>query len=215
MSCCHCQGAQRVFSGRYVARDLKRYRRKGPGKTTKMLIDALAAEGAEGATLLDIGGGVGVIGYELLSAGAGRTTNVEAAKGYIEAAREEATRLGLADRVTIREGDFVEIADELESADIVTLDRVICCYPDVGALVGLSVGKAGRLYGAVYPRDTWWTKLGNRVLNLTLWITRNPFRVFTHPTREVDSLIRRAGFRQRFHRTTFTWQVVVYGRDSV
>lgn len=214
MSCCHCQGAQRVFSGRYVARNLKRYRRKGPDKTTRMLIDALVAEGVEGATLLDIGGGVGVIGYELLNAGAGRATTVEAAKGYIEAAREETARRGLVDRMTIREGDFVEIADDVESADIVTLDRVICCYPDVSALVLLSVGKAGRLYGAVYPRDTWWTKLGNRLLNLTLWATRNPFRVFTHPTREVDSLIRGAGFRQRFHRTTFTWQVVVYGRDS-
>ena len=92
MVCCHCQGAQRVFSGRYVARDLKRYRRKGPGRTTKMLIDALVAQGSEGATLLDIGGGVGVIEYELLNAGAGRATNVEAAKGFIEAAREETAR---------------------------------------------------------------------------------------------------------------------------
>lgn len=214
MSCCHCQGAQSVFSGRYVARDLKRYRRKGPGKTTRMLIDALIAEGADGATLLDIGGGVGVIGYELLNAGAGRATNVEAAHGYVKAAREEIDRRGLGDRVTLREGDFVEIADDVESADIVTLDRVICCYPDVRALVGLSVAKAGRLYGAVYPRDTWWTKLGNRVLNLTFRITRNPFRVFTHPTREVDSLVRRAGFEQRLCRTTLAWQVVVYGRDS-
>jgi magnesium-protoporphyrin O-methyltransferase len=179
-----------------------------------MLIDALVAEGAEGATLLDIGGGVGVIGYELLDAGAGRATNVEAAKGYIEAAREEIARREFAGRVTVREGDFVDIAGELGSAEIVTLDRVICCYPDVRALVGLSVGKAVRLYGAVYPRDTWWTKLGNRVLNLTLWITGNPFRVFIHPTSEVDSLIRGAGFRRRFRRTTFSWQVVVYGRDS-
>jgi 2-polyprenyl-3-methyl-5-hydroxy-6-metoxy-1,4-benzoquinol methylase len=214
MSCCHCQGAQRVFSGRYVARNLKRYRRKGPDRTTRMLIDALAAEGVEGATLLDVGGGVGMIEYELLSAGAQRATNVEAAKGYAEAARDEAARRGLADRVTIREGDFVEIADDIESADIVTLDRVICCYPDAGALVGRSAAKAGRLYGAVYPRDTWWTKLGNRLLNLALRITRNPFRVFVHPTREVDSLVRRAGFRQRLHRTTLNWQVVVYGRDS-
>ncbi len=211
MSCCHCQGAQSVFSRRYVARDLKRYRRRGPSKTTRMLIEALAAEGA---TLLDIGGGVGVIGYELLNAGAKRATNVEAAKGYIEAAREEIARRGLGDRVTIREGDFVEIAEDIEAADIVTLDRVICCYPDVRALVGRSVAKAGRLYGAVYPRDTWWTKLGIGLLNLTLRISRNPFRVFVHPTSEVDSLVRGAGFRLRFRRTTFSWQVVVYGRDS-
>jgi magnesium-protoporphyrin O-methyltransferase len=89
MSCCHCQGAQRVFSGRYVARNLKHYRRKGPDKTTRVLVDALVAEGVEGATLLDVGGGVGAIEYELLNAGAARATNAEAATGYIEAAREE------------------------------------------------------------------------------------------------------------------------------
>lgn len=215
MSCRHCQGAQSVFSGRYVARTLKRYRRKGPDKTTKMLIDALLAEGAEGATLLDIGGGVGVIDYELLSAGATRATNVEAAVEYIEAARAEVDRRGLADQVTVRQGDFVEIADDLESADIVTLDRVICCYPDVEALVGRSASKAGRLYGAVYPRDTWWTKLGMGLLNLTLWVSRNPFRVFNHPTDTVDAVVRQAGLRQRFQRTTWNWQVVVYRRDSL
>jgi predicted TPR repeat methyltransferase len=214
MSCCHCQGAQRVFSGRYVARNLKRYRRKGPDKTTRMLIDALAAEGVEGTALLDIGGGFGAIGYELLNAGAGRATNVEAAKEYIEAAREETARRGLDDRVTIREGDFVEIADDVESADIVTLDRVICCYPDWEALVTLSVGKSRKFYGVVYPRSVWWTRIGHRLLNLSLWLTRNPFRVYAHPTESVNAVIRAAGFERLYYRTTLSWQTVVYRRGA-
>lgn len=48
---------------------------------TKALVSALVADGVTGATVLDIGGGVGVIGYELLDAGAASVTNVEASAG--------------------------------------------------------------------------------------------------------------------------------------
>lgn len=212
MSCCQCQGAQKLFSGRYVKRELKSYRRKGPRGTTRMLIDALKAEGVDGDTLLDVGGGVGAIQHELLKAGASRAIGADAATEYLEAAREEAERQGHADRVTYRYGDFVEFAGELEPADIVTLDRVICCYHDMETLVRLSVEKAGRLYGLVYPRDTWWTRIGNRFLNLSLWLLRNPFRVFIHSSQAVDALVRQGGFVRRYSRLTPFWQVVVYGR---
>ena len=45
------------------------------------------------------------------------------------------------------------MSDEIEAADVVTLDRVICCYPDMEALVGRSAERALRLYGLVHPRD--------------------------------------------------------------
>lgn len=212
MTCPQCKGADKLFSGVHVARELKKYRRKGPRGTTRTLIDALKAEGVDGATLLDIGGGVGAIQLELLSAGAARATGADAATDYLEAARQEAERQGHADRIAFHHGDFVAIADQLEAADIVTLDRVICCYPDVKALVRASVDKARRLYGVVYPRDVWWTKLGCRFLNLFLWASRNPFRVFVHSSRDVDTLVREAGFQHRLTRVTPNWQVVLYSR---
>jgi len=176
------------------------------------LIDALRGEGVDGATLLDIGGGVGAIQHELLGAGATRATGADAATDYLEVARQEAERQGHADRVAFHHGDFVAIADQLDTADIVTLDRVICCYPDVKALVRTSVGKARRLYGVVYPRDVWWTKLGSRFLNLFLWASRNPFRVFVHSSRDVDALVREAGLERRLTRLTPNWQIVLYSR---
>lgn len=213
MTCCQCQGAESVFSGWYVRRELKRYRRKGPRSTTRMLVAALKAEGVEGATLLDIGGGVGAVQHELLRAGAASVTGADAARAYLEAAREEAQRQGHAERIHHRHGDFVEFAGELESADIVTLDRVICCYPEMESLVGLSAAKARRLYGLVYPREVWWTKLGNRLLNLTLWLARNPFRVFVHSSEAVDAVLREAGLRRCHYRRTPFWQVAVYRRE--
>lgn len=212
MNCCQCQGIETYFNRKCVAKDLKRYRKKGPDETTRILIDALKAEGIEGMTLLDIGGGVGPIQHELLKAGASEAISVEASKAYIEAATEEAERQGHGDRVRHHHGDFVNLAPDIPKADIVTLDRVICCYRDMQALVGRSSVLASRLYGVVYPRDTLWVKIETAASNFSYWIRRNPFRLFVHPTEAVDKLIRDSGLERRFYREAGSWQVVVYAR---
>jgi predicted TPR repeat methyltransferase len=212
MSCCHCQGAETLFDAKVATRELRQYRRRGPRKTTRLLLDALKAAGVAGRTLLDIGGGVGVIQHELLRGGVTEASGVEASTAYLAAAREEAARQGHADRLRLEHGNFVALAPTLPPADIVTLDRVICCYPDMPALVGLSVALAREAYGLVYPRDTWWVKLGLALGNLALWVRRTPFRTYAHPTAAVDALVRGQGFAPRFARKTLVWQVVVYGR---
>ena len=130
-----CQSIETHFNKKTVAKELKRYREKGPLKVTRVLIEALKAEGIEGMTLLDIGGGVGSIQHELLKAGVSNIINVEASKAYIEAAKEEAERQGHADQVSHHHGNFIDLAPDIPQVDIVTLDRVICCYHDMQALV--------------------------------------------------------------------------------
>ena len=212
MSCCHCQGAETLFDAKVASRELRQYRRRGPRKTTRLLLDALEAIGVAGRTLLDIGGGVGIIQHELLGAGAARASGVEASAAYLAAAREEAARRGHADRLSLYHGNVVDLAPELPPADIVTLDRVICCYPDMPALVERSAALARVAYGLVYPRDTWWVKLGLALENLAFRARRNPFRVYAHSAAAVDALVRGQGFAPRFMRRTLVWQVVVYGR---
>ena len=212
MDCCQCQGIETVFDRKKADKELKQYRKDGPRKTTRLLLDALKSEGIEGMTLLDIGGGIGVVQHELLAAGASSATNVDAATAYIAAAKEEAERQGHADRVSHQYGNFVDLAPDIPPADIVTLDRVICCYHDMRSLVGLSAERARRLYGVVYPRDTWWMKAGMRVWNLMQWISRSRFRAFVHPTEAVEAILREAGLERRFYRPGFLWQVAVYGR---
>jgi len=134
MVCSQCQGIEGFFDKREAGRKLRLYRKSGPSKTTSILVDAVKEKGVEGKSLLDVGGGVGAIQHELLRAGAERADSVEASTAYIDANREEAARQGHADRITYHHGDFVDIAPTLERADIVTLERVICCYPDVETL---------------------------------------------------------------------------------
>jgi len=212
VNCCQCQGIEAVFDPKHAAKELENYRKKGPARTTRMLIDALKASGIRGMTLLDIGGGVGAIQHALLRAGVTTATDVDASPAYLQAALEEAQRQGHADRVTYHAGDFVDRADEIEPADIVTLDRVICCYHDMEALVGLSSARARRLYGLVFPRDAWWVRMAGPIANLFFRLRRNPFRIFFHPTDAVEAVVRGNGLEQKFRGGTLVWQVMVYER---
>jgi hypothetical protein len=212
MNCCQCQGIEDLFSEENVSRELSSYRKKGAGKTTRWLTEALKEEGVQGLSLLDIGGGVGAIQHELLDAGVQSAADIDASRAYIEAARSEAQRRGIAGRVSFQHGNFIDVAEQIPLADIVTLDRVICCYPDMEKLVDLSVSRARKLYGLVYPRDLWLVKIFIALQNFVLRLQRNPFRAFIHPTQAVEALVTRHGFRRSFYKRTLVWQVVVYSR---
>jgi magnesium-protoporphyrin O-methyltransferase len=212
VNCCQCQGIEELFSQQYVNKELSRYRAKGPDKTTRMLTEAIKVEGVGGLTLLDIGGGVGAVQHELLEAGIQEVTSVEASSAYLNAAKEEAYRRRLADRVSYHHGNFVDLASDIAPADIVTLDRVICCYHDMEKLVGLSAERARKLYGLVYPRDAWWVKMGLAVENFFFRLRRSYYRTYSHPTKSVESLVKSSGLKRRSYRQTLFWQVVVYSR---
>ncbi len=215
MDCCkspQCQGIEEVFDDALAQDELKDYRERGPSKQTRTLLDAIRAAKLGEFSLMDVGGGVGAIQHDLAEAGALRITNVDASPAYSQAARQEAERCGYAERAAYRVGDFVQLSTELEPADVVTLDRVICCYNDMPALVGAASRRARKIIGVVYPRDAWYVKLGMGLINFTQRVMRHPFRVFVHPSAAVDALIRESGFHPQFHQKGFVWQVVVYGK---
>ena len=202
------------YNEKLAASQLRKYREKGPIASTRTLIDALKAEGVEGATLLDIGGGIGAIQHELLAAGVAHATGVDASAAYLGAAREESDRRGHGDRVTYRHGDFVELAESIPSADIVTLDRVLNVYPDWERLAELSAARAQRLYGLVYPRDTPMVRLVIFVMNLILRLRRKPVRASIRPADEIERIVRESGLGLHFSRSVGpAWQVAVYRRS--
>lgn len=215
MKCCsHCESADDLFNADLARRDLRHYREKGPAKQTQLIIDTLKAAGVDGLTLLDIGGGVGALQHELLAAGVGSALGVDASRSYLNAARQEAERRGHADRVEGRYGDFVAIAADISPADIVTLDRVVCCYPDMPALVQASSQRARRYYALVFPLDRWYVKIGLFFINLFQRIRRDPFRVFAHSTAAVDAIARENGLTLDLHQRGFIWQVLIYTREN-
>jgi SAM-dependent methyltransferase len=211
----HCRcGCVNTFSTKDAQADLERYRKQGPDGTTRALIEAIRSEGIEGGSLLDIGGGIGAIQLELLAAGLARSTSVDASQAYVAVARDEAGRRGYARRASHHFGTLADVQAQVESADVVTLDRVVCCSSDLPALLGTAVDRALRMVGLVYPRPTWWNRVAARVINAFSWLTRDPTRWHLHPEDEIRRILRRGGFERREIDRTFVWQVALYVRPA-
>jgi magnesium-protoporphyrin O-methyltransferase len=199
------------YNAKKAARELRRYREKGAIPSTRMLIDALTTAGVEGATAIDIGGGIGAVQYELLAAGAAHVTSVDASDAYLQAAREEGERRGLSGRVSYQHGDFVELAEGIAPADIVTLDRVINVCPHWQRLIRLSAARTRLLYGLVYPRNSLFVRMVVSVMNRLVWRGRVHAAV---PSPDViATLTSKAGLVRVFSKTTGPWQVAVYRRQ--
>jgi magnesium-protoporphyrin O-methyltransferase len=203
-----------MFDEKRAAAELLRYRKRGPGKTSRLLVESITGQGVSGRSVLDVGGGLGAVHFGLLSAGASAAVDVDASAGYLKVARQEAERQGLAGRIRHLHGNFVDLAGELPAADIVTLDRVLCCYDDARSLLESSAAKARYLLGLVYPIDTRWMKMALGLLNLLLRALRKRFRTFVHASAQVEAIARSHGFRKRAYHRRGIWQVVVYAKSS-
>src|SRR5262245_48137434 len=157
--------ADQQFNEKKAAEELKRYRTKGPRPTTRLLQEGLAHAGTPSGTLLDIGSGIGSLTFGLLERGVTRAVAVDASSAYNAVARQEAERLGRADVVRFVQADFVSVASELTAATVVTLDRVVCCYPSYEALLDAALRRTEVSLALSYPRDVWYVRLGVKLEN--------------------------------------------------
>lgn len=210
MSTCCSDGLKRQFDRATADRELARYRKNGPARTTQLLIDRLRDAGVAGCTLIDIGGGIGAIHHELLDLGASQAAHVDVSADYLRAAETEASRRKHTERVQFILGDFVELAEGLPAADIVTLDRVVCCYANMDMLIATAAGRARRVIGLVYPRDVWWIQVAVAIVNGLKRLQRSSFRVFVHAPDAIHARLRSLGFERRGMQRTLAWEVAVY-----
>ena len=207
--CCDPIAYRRLFSRKSAARDLRRYRERGLNGTSRELA-ALAGD-VQGASVLDVGGGIGAIELELLEAGAARATNIELSGGYEEAAGELIAERGLEGRVDRRVGDFVTA--DVEPHDVVVLHRVVCCYPDADALVGTAADHTKRTLLLTYPQERVWMRAGLRLINAWLRLTRCGFRTYVHPVAAIVTSAETRGLRlERRERHGLLWESAVFAR---
>jgi SAM-dependent methyltransferase len=213
-SCCAFLDAERQFTQKKAAAEIARYRQKGPGPTTRLLRDGLVNAGSVEGTVLDIGGGVGALSFELLDRGATRAVIVDASRAYLAAASEESERRGCSAATSVVPGDFVAVSDRLPSGDLVTLDRVVCCYPEYEPLLRKALQHAARRFAYSYPRDRWFVRFGVAVENTVRGWRSNPFRTFVHPPAAMQRIVEAAGFTLGSRRRTLTWSADVFVKAS-
>lgn len=216
MTCCasHCAAAG-FFDTRIAKRDLRRYQRRGPDSSTRMLLSELRHGTLHDLHLLDVGSGIGVIAAELAADGLASATLVDASSAYLDAARQNVgSRYGSRPTQFIL-GDFASAPASLPEADIVTLDRVVCCYPNAEALLREAAARARRLLAFTHPPRRWYLRAGFALINFVFWLTRNPFRIFVHPPQQMAAALEAAGFVPAAHRESFLWSFRLYRRATV
>jgi tRNA1(Val) A37 N6-methylase TrmN6 len=214
VDCCSTEVLEQQFGPKVADAELRRYRRWGARRTTRLLLRGLRAHLPPDASLLDVGGGIGALHHELLASGVARAWAVEPSAAFLHAAQAEARRRGHAGRVEFIHADIRAAAATVPDADIVTLDRVVCCDPDYESLLHLALGKARQLFGYSYPRDRVAVRATVALQNAFRRLRRSGFRVFVHPPERMTAIIQTAGFVTAFRARTLVWQVEVYSRRA-
>jgi hypothetical protein len=183
-----------MFKPRIARRSLEQYRKKGHGDLERRMVAAASEGGLEGARVLEIGGGIGTIQSELLEAGAERGEVVELVPAWEPYALELARERRLEERTSFRIVDVLENPASVEPAEVVVMNRVVCCSPEGVALAGAAARLAARTLVLSFPRDVFWVRAGVRVVNAGLRLVGRSFRVFAHPREALLGAAEAEGF---------------------
>jgi len=214
MPCCcpHSQSAGKFFS--FFAKSYRRrFAKKGFETSQQQLIDGITQAKYKDKTLLEIGCGVGHLHQTLIEEGAKSATGIELANKMLDEAKDWAKQRGLTEKTTYFEGDFISIADTVEPADIVIMDKVVCCYPDANSLIHRSLDKCLSAYALTYPRKTWYTRLGTQILALIMKLSGSDFRPYEHDPEQIENWVMQQGYQKIFQNQTTVWLTQVYAKQ--
>ncbi|HET9222111.1 MAG TPA: class I SAM-dependent methyltransferase [Roseiflexaceae bacterium] len=213
MDCCSIfRTINSIFDERTARAEVKRYWRKGLDRHARRFVAALLGQGVAGASLLEVGAGIGGLHAQLLKQGAARATDVDISAAYLAAAQSVAERLGIRERVEYRQADFASAADELPAADVVIMHRVVCCYPNMPTLVAAAARHADRLLALSYPRADWYLRLGRHVINAAMWLQRSGFRFYVHEPAAIRAAAAAEGLMLARQVDSWPWRVALFER---
>ena len=211
MSCCcpHSKSGGRIFS--FFARNYrKRFTKNGFEPSQKQLLQGLEQVGFQNASLLEVGSGVGYLHQVLLEQGAKNAVGIDLAMDMLKEAQAWADEKGLTDQVQYIQGDFIELLDQVDKADMTILDKVVCCYPHAELLINSSTAKTNQVYALTYPRNRWFIKAVIEIMAFILKLSGSDFRAYVHNPNDIERWITEAGFKKSFQEKTFIWLTQVY-----
>jgi 2-polyprenyl-3-methyl-5-hydroxy-6-metoxy-1,4-benzoquinol methylase len=212
--CCSSRDYHRFFNQRFARRLANRYLKRGLDQTAQRMVEFLQGLGLEGASVLEIGGGVGEIEIELLEAGAARAQNLELSPAYEQQARTLAAKEGVQGRLDWRLHDLAQDPGGVAPADLVVLHRVVCCYPYYERLLGAAADHARRALVFSYPPRNPLSRAFYGLFNLVMRLTRSGFRGFAHPEGAMLAVLEDRGLRRTYQGQSRIWQVAGLERVS-
>ena len=213
--CCNARGCDWFFGDRFARRVATRYRKRGLDRPSRQIVEFLHSHGVEGATVLEIGGGVGEIQLELLKRGAARTINLELSAAYDEQALRLAREAGVEDRVERRLHDIAVDPGGVDEVDVVVLNRVVCCYPDYERLLSAAADHARRLLVFSHPPGGVHWRTIAAAQNIAFRLLGKEFRAFVHPPDAMLAVLERHGLRPTLIHRGVPFRVAGLEREHV
>jgi len=210
--CCDHDDYQSVFTNRFARRQSRRYQQRGLTPAARSIVDFAASQGITGATVLEIGGGVGQLQVELLRRGASHVTNLEISQNYEAEAARLLEKAGMTNLVTRRFLDIAQAPDEVEPADVVILHRVVCCYPDYARLLKVAASHARKTLVYSHPAANVVNRVQFSAENAYRRLTRNDFRAFIHPPEGMVRAAESGGLAVTYRHHAWDWDVVGLSR---
>lgn len=201
-----------MFGERFVRKLVRRYRRRGLDEKSRWLVERLRALGLDGASVLEVGGGIGSISLALLRAGAARALVIELSPAYERAAADLARHEGVAERMGFVLGDLAVDPAVAPPADFVVLHRVVCCSPYGPELLAAAAGQAQRGLVFSYPTRAWWLRLGTWLLNRACAALGREYRMYLHDHARLLAAAEGAGLRPLARVEHPLWRLAAFER---
>jgi 2-polyprenyl-3-methyl-5-hydroxy-6-metoxy-1,4-benzoquinol methylase len=209
----HCCGADMFFDKKKATKEYRKYLKKGPTKATAKIIQQLEGQDLANKTLIDVGGGIGALQWWFLQQGGKHTTDIDASSGYLKQAQNHAATKGWHNNTNFVLGDCTEIYTELPDPDYITLDKVVCCYPNFEEILTVTCDKSQAYVALSYPMDGIIAQVIRNIGTLFFMLKRNPFRPFVHPVKEIRDIFAQKGYTRVAHNLAFPWHVETYAKS--
>lgn len=206
----HCCGADLFFNAKTAAKEYNKYLKKGPGKATAKINQQLAGLNLENKSLIDVGGGIGAIQWWFLEQGGQQTTDIDASSGYLKKAEDHALNNGWRNKTSFIEGDCTEKYNEVDDAHFITLDKVVCCYPNYEEILAITCNKAKEAVTLSYPMDGIIAQTLRSLGVLFFMLKKNPYRPYVHPVKEIRAVFANNGYERVAHDVSFPWHIETY-----
>jgi len=210
----HCCGADLFFDKKAAAKEYRRYLKKGPSKITAKIIQQLEGQNMEHKSLIDVGGGIGALQWWFLQQGGMQTTDIDASSGYLKQAQIHASENGWQDKTHFVMGDCTDLYDQIDSPDYITLDKVVCCYPNYKEILESTCEKSNSHVSLSYPVDGIISKAIRGLVAIFLIFKQNPFRPYIHSVKEIRNVFAQKGYQRIAHDFVFPMHVETYTKHG-
>jgi len=209
----HCCGADLFFDKKTAEKEYRQYQKKGPSRVTAKIIQQLENQNVQGKSMVDVGGGIGALQWWFLKNGGAQTSDIDASSGYLKQAQEHAIENGWKDKAHFVQGDCLDSFNEIDDPEFITLDKVVCCYPNYKEILEATCEKSKSHISLSYPMDGLISETIRLIGDLYFRIMKNPYRPYVHSVKKIRNVFTSKGYQRIAYDLAFPWHVETYVRS--